>query len=172
MLFRSINFAEKTGQILALGENTFKKVCEEMKIFTEKKVIFPLSKRLVLNYDFRNKLYGIVADTGTDVGRMIIEIDENILISDLAECSFVIEEMRAKGFGFRVGRYGSGGMSMDILKNLPVSQVSIPVNRLLEENETEDVIKYLKIVTSVVNLCRSEERRVGKECRSRWSPYH
>ena len=24
----------------------------------------------------------------------------------------------------------------------------------------------------VVKLCRSEERRVGKECRSRWSPYH
>src|SRR5574341_100567 len=23
-----------------------------------------------------------------------------------------------------------------------------------------------------VNLARSEERRVGKECRSRWSPYH
>ena len=23
-----------------------------------------------------------------------------------------------------------------------------------------------------VKLCRSEERRVGKECRSRWSPYH
>ena len=22
------------------------------------------------------------------------------------------------------------------------------------------------------NLTRSEERRVGKECRSRWSPYH
>ena len=24
----------------------------------------------------------------------------------------------------------------------------------------------------VLNLLRSEERRVGKECRSRWSPYH
>ena len=23
-----------------------------------------------------------------------------------------------------------------------------------------------------LNLNRSEERRVGKECRSRWSPYH
>ena len=23
-----------------------------------------------------------------------------------------------------------------------------------------------------INLSRSEERRVGKECRSRWSPYH
>ena len=26
--------------------------------------------------------------------------------------------------------------------------------------------------TFEVNLTRSEERRVGKECRSRWSPYH
>ena len=24
----------------------------------------------------------------------------------------------------------------------------------------------------LLSLCRSEERRVGKECRSRWSPYH
>ena len=26
--------------------------------------------------------------------------------------------------------------------------------------------------TNVGNLIRSEERRVGKACRSRWSPYH
>ena len=26
--------------------------------------------------------------------------------------------------------------------------------------------------SSSLKLCRSEERRVGKECRSRWSPYH
>ena len=25
---------------------------------------------------------------------------------------------------------------------------------------------------TIVNRPRSEERRVGKECRSRWSPYH
>src|SRR2546430_2954828 len=24
----------------------------------------------------------------------------------------------------------------------------------------------------LINISRSEERRVGKECRSRWSPYH
>ena len=28
------------------------------------------------------------------------------------------------------------------------------------------------IGASVMALSRSEERRVGKECRSRWSPYH
>lgn len=144
-----ISFAEKTGQIFALGENTFRRVCEEMKIFSEKKIILPLSRRLVLNYDFRNKLYGILEETNTDAKRLIIEIDENILMADLAECSFVIEEMSEKGFGFRVGRYGSGGMSMDILKNLPAAQISVPVKRILEENTKEDSIKYLKIITDV-----------------------
>ena len=27
-------------------------------------------------------------------------------------------------------------------------------------------------IPAVAALARSEERRVGKECRSRWSPYH
>ena len=27
-------------------------------------------------------------------------------------------------------------------------------------------------ISGVANGVRSEERRVGKECRSRWSPYH
>ena len=32
------------------------------------------------------------------------------------------------------------------------------------------VVILLQIVLRQIN--RSEERRVGKECRSRWSPYH
>ena len=28
------------------------------------------------------------------------------------------------------------------------------------------------VLLGILLLCRSEERRVGKECRSRWSPYH
>ena len=27
-------------------------------------------------------------------------------------------------------------------------------------------------INALLNNPRSEERRVGKECRSRWSPYH
>ena len=31
---------------------------------------------------------------------------------------------------------------------------------------------YYLISNELVDAERSEERRVGKECRSRWSPYH
>ena len=45
---------------------------------------------------------------------------------------------------------------------------------------TDEIKNYylsLGIKESVYDFCeateqRSEERRVGKECRSRWSPYH
>ena len=47
-----------------------------------------------------------------------------------------------------------------------VSPSQLPVNKLSNSNWdlwTSDVSR---------SAWRSEERRVGKECRSRWSPYH
>ncbi len=32
--------------------------------------------------------------------------------------------------------------------------------------------QLLLMADATVTVARSEERRVGKECRSRWSPYH
>ena len=45
-------------------------------------------------------------------------------------------------------------------------------------NNTINEIKYSleginsRITEAEERISRSEERRVGKECRSRWSPYH
>ena len=37
----------------------------------------------------------------------------------------------------------------------------------------KEVTKWVRYLSGVTdNGMRSEERRVGKECRSRWSPYH
>src|SRR2546426_9295700 len=45
--------------------------------------------------------------------------------------------------------------------------------RLLYDPETELRGKHILLVEDIVDTGkRSEERRVGKECRSRWSPYH
>ena len=39
-------------------------------------------------------------------------------------------------------------------------------------DQRPDVVQELKIKIQVCRADRSEERRVGKECRSRWAPYH
>ena len=50
-----------------------------------------------------------------------------------------------------LSKKGGGVRSVDIATMLGVSKPS---------------------VSHAMKLLRSEERRVGKECRSRWSPYH
>ena len=58
------------------------------------------------------------------------------------------------------------------------AKASIMAGLILVEGQIADKagtqIKEDATITIKENLCaeRSEERRVGKECRSRWSPYH
>ena len=42
----------------------------------------------------------------------------------------------------------------------------------LDDQFVVNPLKQRIVQESADGLCRSEERRVGKECRSRWSPYH
>ena len=55
----------------------------------------------------------------------------------------------------------------------------INLNKLIDEQFNPRSINESAFLQDLVeeemrskNLDRSEERRVGKECRSRWSPYH
>src|ERR1051326_6747350 len=39
-------------------------------------------------------------------------------------------------------------------------------------DEQGSIVTNAHVVDGAAKITRSEERRVGKECRSRWSPYH
>ena len=45
-------------------------------------------------------------------------------------------------------------------------------NNSLSESDIKTVREMYGAAKHVIVTARSEERRVGKECRSRWSPYH
>ena len=44
--------------------------------------------------------------------------------------------------------------------------------KMAREGDLPFSIDNLKFYAGACRILRSEERRVGKECRSRWSPYH
>ena len=55
-------------------------------------------------------------------------------------------------------------MSAIFVRTLVIYIVLIAVMRFLGKRQIGEM--------QISELVRSEERRVGKECRSRWSPYH
>ena len=58
--------------------------------------------------------------------------------------------------------------------NISQPTVSLTLKQLEEELDTPLFLRSTRELklTEAGNDDRSEERRVGKECRSRWSPYH
>ena len=44
--------------------------------------------------------------------------------------------------------------------------------KILIADDESDIVSMLGSFFESKGFRRSEERRVGKECRSRWSPYH
>src|SRR2546430_3332503 len=65
--------------------------------------------------------------------------------------------------GVRAGRLDAG--VMDALRREPIAELAIAVDQAILGAAGNPQQPKLAVG-------RSEERRVGKECRSRWSPYH
>src|SRR2546422_9522075 len=76
----------------------------------------------------------------------------------------------------RPGKFGVYPVVEGAIEYLPASIdeyfVVIFANRLVGLFLAPEVDHNTWIVDDVAETKRSEERRVGKECRSRWSPYH
>ena len=88
------------------------------------------------------------------------QLDKIDVIKDLSIISVVGDGMRkAKGIA---ARFFSA-----------LAQANISINAIAQgssERSISAVVAQNKAIEAVTT--RSEERRVGKECRSRWSPYH
>ena len=80
-------------------------------------------------------------------------------MKNIKEIVFLLFIIMIFAYGARVLDFGGGGKS-----NLVAFS---EVYNNLEQNN----IKKIKFSEQKITT-RSEERRVGKECRSRWSPYH
>ena len=75
-------------------------------------------------------------------------------------------ELRFTSAGIAVASFGLAWNRKNRDGEESVSFFDVTCWRDLAENVAESLSKGNRVVV------RSEERRVGKECRSRWSPYH
>ena len=56
--------------------------------------------------------------------------------------------------------------------NIRSAEIKEKLQSIDKRNEMYSQTIYNQLLNDIFLPVRSEERRVGKECRSRWSPYH
>ena len=76
---------------------------------------------------------------------------------------------------------GASGIAVGMATNMPPHNIKDTISAICayidnSDIEIDDLIRIIKApdfpTGGTIYAHRSEERRVGKECRSRWSPYH
>ena len=96
---------------------------------------------------------------------------KNLKITDKEDLNIFKSLKKGKtysGIGFDIHRLTKG-------RKLYLGGIKIPFVMGLKGHSDADPVLHA-LIDSLLGACklgdRSEERRVGKECRSRWSPYH
>ena len=148
MLFRS--FAEIGADVYVFdsqGELTLSRICEQMQAPHPNLDVVPN-----LAYTFDQKTFY----------RTRREIEDNDMDANVVDWSSFPNDFIAPVVQMRTARSCAFKCSFC---RYPV--VAGPLN-LNSVEAVERDLRYLKSAGTT----RSEERRVGKECRSRWSPYH
>ena len=72
------------------------------------------------------------------------------------------------------GYFSAENLSDLFLANMPVLVIALGATLVILAGEIDISVGSVFAICGIVAgvTVRSEERRVGKECRSRWSPYH
>src|SRR5256885_16960000 len=110
---------------------------------------------------------------------------ESILVVDDCDVLLGILPMRLSAIGFDVTTCTAGEEALAVAKrevfDLALTDLRLPDRdglsvlaelRLIHPDLPVLLLTAHGSIPSAVEAMRSEERRVGKECRSRWSPYH
>lgn len=150
------NIVETLGGMTKVGINVLDKICKDMITFPDKKVILPLTEKLFFNYEFVRQMMEIIEDHRIDGSRFLIEIEESILTEKFEDSLFVMEEFLRKGYGFVAGNYGSGKRSLDIIRDMKLRFISLPVPKVFADHSEEEAKSYLALLHRIVKEMGAE----------------
>lgn len=148
---RFIPIVENLGFSNQVGLNSIQRICEDMTSFQNIKVIVPLSAKMLFDFQFMRQFVKIVEESNLSKERILLEIEEAVITSSFSDCSFLMEELRDRGFFFALGNFGSGKSSLEVLRDMKFSYIYISVPKIFCDREEEEARRYLRLLGKVVS---------------------
>jgi EAL domain-containing protein (putative c-di-GMP-specific phosphodiesterase class I) len=126
-----ITLAEETGLIMPLGEQVLEQACRQLALWAASPDMAHLtlsvnvSARQFQKDDFVASVLAVLERTGAPPQRLMLELTESLLISNVDEVITKMDAIQARGPSFALDDFGTGYSSLSYLKRLPLKQLKI-----------------------------------------------
>lgn len=120
-----IPLAEDTGMIVQLGDWVMQQTMLLMCDYPQLSFAVNISPRQFHSPDFFTRVEQLLEQTGADPRQLIMEVTENLLITDFIKSAACMHRLQKLGISFSIDDFGTGYSSLSYLKKLPINELKI-----------------------------------------------
>jgi len=126
-----IPLAEETGLILPMGDWVLETACRQLAAWADNKetahlsIAVNISARQLRQPDFVEKVLATLAQTAANPKNLELELTESMLVKNVGEVVFKMEELKLHGLRFSLDDFGIGYSSLSYLRRLPLDRLKI-----------------------------------------------
>jgi diguanylate cyclase (GGDEF)-like protein/PAS domain S-box-containing protein len=128
-----IPLAEETGLIVPLGRWVLKQACRDARLLADRTggslptmIGVNVSGRQLQDEGFAEMVSNVLASTGLEPGRLMLEITESVVMEDSGLMSARFAELKQLGVRIAIDDFGTGYSSLSYLSRFPVDVLKIP----------------------------------------------
>lgn len=176
-----IPLAEEIGLIVPIGEWVLREACKQAISWKEDSGL-PL--HLAVNMSYRQfqkqnvaaMVADVLADTGLEPERLVLEITEGLMMADDQGIHDQLEDIRKQGVSLAIDDFGTGYSSLSYLKKFPINILKIDrsfIKDLTVDPDDDELVKgilsmaqslKLQVVAEGVESQQQEEFLVSNQC--------
>ncbi|MFT5658053.1 MAG: EAL domain-containing protein (putative c-di-GMP-specific phosphodiesterase class I) [Gammaproteobacteria bacterium] len=143
-----IPMAEENDMIGAITSITSKAAIRQQGIWKSQgkslRMSINMSPKVFDDLDLPEKIEACASALGADISKLMIEVTETALTSNLARYMDVLSRLRMKGFGLSIDDFGTGYSSLQQLIRVPFSELKIDqafIRKLTTDKECYTISK-------------------------------
>lgn len=155
-----IQVAEEIGLIHSLGEWILRQACNQVQAWVHERLFggtlsVNVSSLEIERPDFAAMVERILAETGLDPRRLIIELTEDVLQRNTKQITMEISRLQAQGVDIAIDDFGKGYSSLSYLRHLSAHRLKIGprfVQGLPEDKDNTTVTRAIIAIAQALGF--------------------
>lgn len=154
-----IGIAEETGLIVPIGAWVIRTACMQNKAWElaglgKLRVAVNLSARQFAQNDLVGMIAGVLEETGLDASCLEIELTESMIMTDVQQAIFTLQQLKELGVLISVDDFGTGYSSLSYLKRFPIDTLKIDQTFVRDINSDADDAAIVNAIISLAHNLR------------------